>query len=239
MDRPSSLGLVLDEIRQSGPIARIHLASEVGLSTAAVSKLTAQLIEYGVVRESGYSESSAGRRPILLALNSDAYSVIGVDLNWQGLRGAIVDLEGQILAERSSAWNLQEQHEVSEVAEAVAALALKLLTSRGVVRERVLGLGLVGPGPVSWPAGRMVALPLPSVAMPANSSTQFAGGSGNAVGMSCVRRLWKVALTAALASSGVILPASINSTMSTRSLLRVLARSVHGKVYAWTFSANC
>lgn len=165
MERPSSLSVVLNEIRQSGPISRIDLARRIGLSSAAISKLTGRLLTADLIREVGFSPSTVGRRPILLALNGDAYYVVGLDLSWQGLRGAIVNLSGRILVDRKVACNLFEEESEAEIVGALASLVAELVAASGLDRSRLLGLGLVAPGAVSWHQGRMVAPTPPTMSI--------------------------------------------------------------------------
>jgi len=163
VERSSSLSIVLNEIRQASPIARIELARHVGLSNAAISNLTGRLIAANLVHEIGYSKSTSGRRPILLALNGDACQVVGLDLSWQGLRGTIVNLDGRILADRRLNCDLFEEHSEPEIVGTLAALVEELIADSGLRRETFRGVGLVAPGAVSWHYGRMVAPTPPSV----------------------------------------------------------------------------
>ncbi|MBC7224263.1 MAG: ROK family transcriptional regulator [Anaerolineae bacterium] len=168
MERPSSLSVVLNEIRQAGPISRIDLARRIGLSSAAISKLTGRLLSADLIREVGFSPSTVGRRPILLALNGDAYHVVGLDLSWQGLRGAIVNLGGHILVDRKVACNLFEEESEAEIVGALASLVEELVAASGLERDRLLGVGLVAPGAVSWHQGRMVAPTPPTMSITHN-----------------------------------------------------------------------
>lgn len=168
MERPSSLSAVLHEVRLAGPIARIDLARRLGLSSAAITKLTARLLAAGLIQEVGHAPSVAGRRPILLALNGDAYSVVGLDLSWQGLRGAIVSLDGRVLADRKETRNLFEEEDDRKIVGALASHVEALVEGSGVDRGRLLGVGLVAPGAVSWHQGRMVAPTPPTMSLTTN-----------------------------------------------------------------------
>ncbi|MGQ9457162.1 MAG: ROK family transcriptional regulator [Anaerolineae bacterium] len=165
MERPSSLSAVLHEIRLAGPIARKDLARRLGLSSAAITKLTARLLDANLIREVGHAPSAAGRRPILLALNGDAYAVVGLDLSWQGLRGAIVSLDGRVLEDRKETCNLFEEKDEREIVGALAAHVEALVEGAHVDRGRLLGVGLVAPGAVSWHQGRMVAPTPPTMSL--------------------------------------------------------------------------
>ena len=63
---------ILDLIRRKGPISRVQLASIVGISTAAVTGITNNLLERNLIREVGLGESVQGRKPIMLEINPDS-----------------------------------------------------------------------------------------------------------------------------------------------------------------------
>jgi len=165
MERPNSLSAVLHEIRLAGPIARIDLARRLGLSSAAITKLTARLLAANLIQEVGHAPSAAGRRPILLALNGEAFFVIGLDLSWQGLRGAIVSLDGRVLTDRKETRNLFEEEDDREIVGTLVSHVEALVRESGVDRGRLLGVGLVAPGAVSWHQGRMVAPTPPTMSL--------------------------------------------------------------------------
>src|SRR5690554_1220232 len=70
---------ILDAIHQEGQISRTDLAVHVGLSQAAVTDITASLVRSGLVFEAREGISGAvGRKPILLQIDYDSASVLGV-----------------------------------------------------------------------------------------------------------------------------------------------------------------
>ncbi|MFO7546993.1 MAG: MarR family transcriptional regulator, partial [Trueperaceae bacterium] len=70
---------VLSAIHRHGRISRGELASELRLSPAAITALTAPFVAEGLVVEAELGTStSAGRKPILLAIDYDHAYVFGV-----------------------------------------------------------------------------------------------------------------------------------------------------------------
>lgn len=57
---------VLKIIHEQKSISRTELAGMTGLSLSAVSRIVKQLIEDGFVLETGYGDSSGGRKPITI-----------------------------------------------------------------------------------------------------------------------------------------------------------------------------
>lgn len=71
-------GLVLDPIRRQGPIPRTEIADRTGLGRSTVTVITGRLLRQGLILESGsVASGDAGRRPVLLTLQSRSRAVVG------------------------------------------------------------------------------------------------------------------------------------------------------------------
>ena len=71
---------VLKSIYATGSISRQQIAEETGLSTATVANVVTDLLNYGIVIESGFEESQGGRpRAILTAHTTNGY-LVGIDV---------------------------------------------------------------------------------------------------------------------------------------------------------------
>src|SRR5215831_19004757 len=94
-----NVGLILNAIYAHDSISRVQLARLTHLSRPAVTELTHDLLEEGLIREIGpqIAPSKAGKRPTLLAFNSDTYDMIAVDIGSDKAIGALLDLRGRIL----------------------------------------------------------------------------------------------------------------------------------------------
>lgn len=93
--------IVLDTIRQRQPLSRADISAAIGLNKATVSSLVSELIESKFVTEIGPGESSGGRKPTLLLFNKQAGFAIGVDIRVSDLLAVLVDLEGNVIREKS------------------------------------------------------------------------------------------------------------------------------------------
>src|SRR5262245_14276972 len=74
--------LVLNCLRQHGPLARGAVARRTGLSRTTVSSITEALLKEGIVCEGDQLDAapSGGRRAIPLHFNAEAGYVLGVDI---------------------------------------------------------------------------------------------------------------------------------------------------------------
>src|SRR5215475_2601948 len=93
----NSRGLVLDLIRTHGPISRTDLAEATGLTQATMSTLARQLIDEGLVHETGRRESKGGRPLVLLDINPTARFAVGVQLGAESITYTTINLGGAIV----------------------------------------------------------------------------------------------------------------------------------------------
>src|SRR5215469_12390769 len=88
--------LLLQQIRQLGPLSRAELARRSGLSKPTVSLALANAERSGLVREAGQRTGVPGRSAVLYEVRPEAG--YGLDIGRQYLRGAVADLAGTVLA---------------------------------------------------------------------------------------------------------------------------------------------
>lgn len=84
--------LVLEQIRQNRYISRSEIVTNTGLSKAAVSSIVGELLDAGLVQETGSDNPPIGRPRVLLSLVSDANLALGVELNSQECRVTLTNL---------------------------------------------------------------------------------------------------------------------------------------------------
>lgn len=139
----SSRAVVLDLVRAAGTISRVGLVNASGLTGGTISTVVRGLIDDGLVVETGHAESTGGKRRVLLQLNHFARYAIGVHLDDARITYVLTNLGGSVVARISRASTAEPSDVVARMAREVDAL----INSVGVDRDRILGLGLVSPGP--------------------------------------------------------------------------------------------
>lgn len=90
---------VLRQIHEKKLLSRTQLASETGLSLSAVSRITKDLINDGLIEEVGLGDSSGGRKPVYLKAVYDAGYVIGVDFGKTKVVAGLFDFTGDLVFE--------------------------------------------------------------------------------------------------------------------------------------------
>lgn len=150
----SNRAAVFRAIHAIGPIARVDLARQTGLNPGTVTNIVDDLISGGLVRETGFRSSPrAGRRPVFLAIQPTARYAIGVDLARNAITGALVDLSGQsvrrIVEPADMPW--RDEFALSRAHRVIERLLDPLTRTE---RDRVVGIGIGAPSPVSIRTGQ-------------------------------------------------------------------------------------
>ncbi|GAA3761885.1 ROK family transcriptional regulator [Salinactinospora qingdaonensis] len=148
---------MLDVIRAAGTISRAGLIEATGFTGATISTVVRRLIEDGLVRETGRAESTGGKPRVLLQLNQSACYAVGVHLDHAGIAYVLTDLAGSVVARMTRAGVGEDEPPavVTRIAEEVRSL----IEGAGIDTDRLLGLGLVAPGPLSAVGGMRLTPP--------------------------------------------------------------------------------
>lgn len=154
--------VVLETVRQHGLLGRSDIAALTRLTAQAVSNIVAELVEEGFLMEQGRRRTARGQPPKELAVNPDGGMTAGMEIATDHITTVLVDLKGQIRAQR--------RVPLSEGMEASCRLAAtELAQIRGAVGlpRRLLGCGVVMPGPFEVEGMNSVgSSPLPGWAGP-------------------------------------------------------------------------
>ena len=95
--RTTNNAAILQLLRQRQPLSRAEIARATGLTEGTISRITAGLLDRGLVVEEGAENSTGGRPAIRLRLDNTRFLSIGVDiLNWE-THIAVGTLSGQLL----------------------------------------------------------------------------------------------------------------------------------------------
>ncbi|GAA4182030.1 ROK family transcriptional regulator [Streptosporangium oxazolinicum] len=146
--RARNLGVVLGEVRRSGPITRAALAEITGLTKTTVSKMVGDLIEAGMVAESGaLRDGERGRPGTAVALSGRRVAALGLEINVDYLSACVVDLTLAVRLRYTQAVDNRRASPVETLSH------LEELAHRAVEEARGEGLSIAGstlavPGPV-------------------------------------------------------------------------------------------
>jgi len=160
--------LLLEALRQHGPLARVELGRHTGLSPASITSISSQLIAEGILEQAGEPQIPAdtshrrGRPLTQIDINPTCAHVVAVKLSIDGIDLALADGRGTILsrrAARTATYDADPKGFGRLVADEIAALLAKAQVSPGRVAR--IGIAVQGvadsqSGTVVWsPAFRM------------------------------------------------------------------------------------
>jgi predicted NBD/HSP70 family sugar kinase len=140
--------LVLNYVREHGPIARAAIARQTGLSRTTVSSIMDDLLREGFVLEGEMQDAtpSGGRRAILVNFNAAAGYIVGIDLGRSHFTLLLTDLAAELVAKRAGPFHTESGPDVC-----LPALLDELITflaEQGVELSQVIGAGVGIPGPM-------------------------------------------------------------------------------------------
>lgn len=134
---------ILEVIRKNGPISRTDISKVTELNIVTVSNYVNHYIKKGLVVEGELDESTGGRKPVLVELNSKAGYIVGVGLNMLSIVGVLVDLEINVIAELK----VERPPENSEnVIERMVEIASEIIAKAEIDKDKIVGLGVGVPG---------------------------------------------------------------------------------------------
>ncbi len=151
--RAHNRALVLQHLFHVGATSRADLARATGLTRVTVSDLVGDLLTDGLVEELGTQRGAVGKPATLVGMRTAAFQVVAVDLTDDAVvRGAVLDLAGQVVLRRSLAARDRTGDELVGLVEKLARRLLKAAT------QPVIGVGIGSPGVVDK-RGRVLEAP--------------------------------------------------------------------------------
>lgn len=160
--RDMNLTLVLNLVREHGPISRADLARISGLSASTVTEITASLLRDAFLLEDtespGRSRSGVGRPATNLTVNPSAGHVVGLKLAADSLTAAITNLSAEPLGVARAAH--AREADPATVVDLFESVVEEALRAAAVGRDTLLGLGIGVPGVVQPESGIVGGSPL-------------------------------------------------------------------------------
>ena len=142
--------IVLNYVRERGPISRAEIAHETALQRSTVSLIVEQLRVDGLIEEVS-GESTGGRPPILLSLRTANAVAIGVDVGTTRTIVATSDLAGAVLEEEQFETHPNARKTTKEIIDRARRLIRR---NNGTIE----GIGISLPGLVD-PKGKELFVP--------------------------------------------------------------------------------
>ena len=126
-------------------MSRVELAERSGLTGASISRTVKRLLDDGLLVEVGQGDSTGGKRPTLLELNTPGRYAVGISVDDARLTYVLINLRGQVVGDLVSAGSGRDIP--SAVVERVAGDVRDLLDRYDIRSTRdVVGVGVATAG---------------------------------------------------------------------------------------------
>jgi predicted NBD/HSP70 family sugar kinase len=109
--RAMNSSILLKLIWRDREISRADISRLTGMSRSTVSAIVSDLMRRGLVSECGIGHSNGGRRPVILAFNEGAFSILGLELGASLIAAAVTNLNGQVQYWRQQEWDVLQDPE--------------------------------------------------------------------------------------------------------------------------------
>ncbi|WP_159593620.1 ROK family transcriptional regulator [Chelativorans xinjiangense] len=143
-NRAHNRRVVLEVIRTNGHLGRAEIARHAHLTPQAVANIVQELTEEGLLIELGRLRSGRGQPPIQFAVNPDGPLTAGVEVAADHIVAVLLDLSGGLKAQSISPL---EHTDPGHVPGRIAREIESLRGTLGRATQRLLGIGVVMPGP--------------------------------------------------------------------------------------------
>ncbi len=149
MNRESLIGL----LAQGVSMTRGQLAEETGLTAAAISRITREMIDSGILRESEpvRADGRVGRRESLLSINPSGAYVLAISLTANRRSITLANALGEVV--RSEPCDDIPVDDPARFLEAICTRAKTLVYDQDFNRGRLLGVGVSAGYSVGQPGG--------------------------------------------------------------------------------------
>lgn len=150
--------LILNTIREKGPISRADVAKLTKLTPPTVSNIVKELLESKIVIESTQGISRGGRKPTMLIINAKNFYMIGLDVGPKDIKVILTDLNANIVEDF--------QADIPNDITSDGLLSLmdenieRLLTDNPIDRQNMIGIGVGMHGMVDVERGVSLFAPI-------------------------------------------------------------------------------
>ncbi len=136
---------ILKLLRQKGPTSRIDISAALELTRAAVTIITNEMIEQGIIYEKGEAnplgqKAARGRKKILLDINSNYKFAFGVVVDVGCISVGLSNISGEVLDKQFYTLSIEEKR--PEVVRKICEIVTRIKDNNCLDSDAILGLGL-------------------------------------------------------------------------------------------------
>lgn len=149
---------ILRKIYFGGPISRLEVSQEIGVSPATVTNIVNDLLDKTILIESGSKRSEGGRPSTLLTINPDYGHFIGIEVGETFIKIELFDILFNFKKEAFFSLN-EPKIGPRQIVECMVQGIEDVLKGSGLVEKDIIGVGIGFPGLVDPAKGVSVFTP--------------------------------------------------------------------------------
>lgn len=150
---------ILQLIHAKRNVSRIELSKHTGLSAPSITAIVQNLIERGLVAESGHNSSALGRKPVSLSLRDDAGFLAGVDLGSFFTRVVVTNIRGTLVYKEEFETRMSDGRDL--VLSRTLKAIHKAIDESGTTKPALKGIGMGHSGVIDVTKGLVLSFPRP------------------------------------------------------------------------------
>ncbi|HEY8500824.1 MAG TPA: ROK family transcriptional regulator [Clostridia bacterium] len=156
--RVESKRQIMKLLHLKGPMSRTDIMKTLSIPKPTITRIIEELLAKGLVIETGYYDTTVGRKPVFVDINPNAYYCIGVNISRYTIHCVLVDFKLNIVSERMHNVNVRTflqglPENVDDYVSLIIKNIEKVINDAGIQKERILGIGLGSPGFVNTNEG--------------------------------------------------------------------------------------
>jgi glucokinase-like ROK family protein len=150
---------VLQLIHAKRNISRIELSKQTCLSAASITAIVQNLMDRGLVVESGHNASALGRKPVSLSLSDDAGFLVGLDLGSFYTRIVVTNIRGALVYKHESETGMLDGRDL--VLSRTIKKIHKAINDSKTGKNALKGIGIGHSGVIDVSKGLVLSFPRP------------------------------------------------------------------------------
>lgn len=131
--------LVLNIIHHLGPISRTELNHLTDYRPASICAIVKDLLDAGLIAETGHSSNGYGRKRVLLEINRQHLCAIGIAFSSHTATCLLAQIDGTILQKATLEMSVSREELIRQIVELVCAI------QRDNADKEILGIGICDP----------------------------------------------------------------------------------------------
>ena len=140
---------IIEMIRRMPSPSRAVIQKASHMSMESTLGLIGELLDEGLVMETGKSDTTVGRKPVLLKINPDGCYSIGIRFNARYVMGVVIDFEHQPVITKKLL--VPEHADTASLLETLRSCIGSLIAELGQRADRLIGIGIGTPGIIDFP----------------------------------------------------------------------------------------